>query len=372
MGDYPVRSIAIVAAIDITLGVAVTRLFGQETRPDLPIQYAANLYQAAAGAITVRSPSASDFPVPPYPPDSADWRSLAMETWDVSASVRRLARKARPFNDTEWPEDTSYLIPCRELAHNLGDAALYLDFQGRHAEAVEEVRDVFHLADLLEEKRPSNKFLVRVLTGAGIRAIAANRLEEIASAAPLTNDSRNEHDVQISTAHELITQLLATRKAIDLLTDTLGGPPGSAAWMVQGKELNERIIETFGRIKAECTFAAISLACHLFRSDRGRWPNDLSELVPKYLPTVPIDPWSNGKVAFAYVVIKDGLPDGSDRPLIYCRCNSPDGLFFRIDQPEYSYYNEDGSDDKHGGQFRDIVRWRPQTNFAGPTTQPLP
>jgi hypothetical protein len=103
----------------------------------------------------------------------------------------------------------------------------------------------------------------------------------------------------------------------------------------------------------------------------------LNELVPDYLPAAPMDPWTQNTKPFGYIVIKGGLPDGSDRPLIYCLSDSHDGLFFRTDQPAYGYYSSYPSDDptsppKHGGQFRDIVRWQPQINPSGPTTQPLP
>jgi len=77
------------------------------------------------------------------------------------------------------------------------------------------------------------------------------------------------------------------------------------------------------------------------------------------------------------VLIGAGLPDGSDRPLVYCRCGAVDGLFFRIDQPEYGFYNGDGSplpanQQKHGGQFRDVASWVPDPKKSpGPTTRPL-
>ncbi len=139
-----------------------------------------------------------------------------------------------------------------------------------------------------------------------------------------------------------------------------------------------RVAETFNRSNAERTMAAMSLACHLFCADRDRWPTSLDELLATYLPEAPPDPWGDGIQTFAYVLIKGGLPDGSDRPLVYCRCWSPDGLFFRIDAPQYGRYSQDGStkpsiDMKHGGQFRDVAQWVPAPGHReGPTTRPLP
>jgi len=335
------------------------------------------MYQVAAGQITVPSPSWGDDHLSPYRPDSPAWRTAAAAQWNAGEPVRSAARKARAITDTVWPDDALYFEPCRQLASNLSDAALYLDWQGRHAEAVEEVRDVLHLADLLQEQRPSDKLVERILYGAIIRAIAANSLEEIASAVPLTNDPRNDRDLQLAVAHYLIAQLLATRKAVDILDDVYGGQPGSVAWISHGKALNQQIINSLGRVRTECIFSALSLACHVFQSQKGRWPADLNELVPGVIPSVPIDPWSDNTGPFGYIILAGRLPGGGDRPLLYCRCNSPDGLFFRIDAPQYAYYDSDGSDtpfamQKHGGQFRDVARWQPAGKTTGPTTRPLP
>ena len=76
--------------------------------------------------------------------------------------------------------------------------------------------------------------------------------------------------------------------------------------------------------------------------------------------------------------IKSGLPDGNDRPLAYDRCRSKDGLLYRIDEPQYGFYQSDGShlppnQRKQGGQFRDIARWQPQPLPPNqPTLKPLP
>jgi hypothetical protein len=120
----------------------------------------------------------------------------------------------------------------------------------------------------------------------------------------------------------------------------------------------------------------MSLACHLYRFDNGAWPRTLADL-HSYLPRMPIDPWGDGKQTLGYALIKGGLPDGADRPLVYSRCWLNDGLFFRIDGPEYSFYSYDGSDlpareQKRGGQFRDVASWVPPAgSHPFPATQPL-
>jgi hypothetical protein len=101
--------------------------------------------------------------------------------------------------------------------------------------------------------------------------------------------------------------------------------------------------------------------------------NDLTS----YLPEIPIDPFGDGKQTIGYALIKRGLPDGSDRPLVYSRGHMKDGLFFRTDAPAYGYYIGDGShkparNQKEGGQFRDVASWAPEAGtHPAPTTRPL-
>ena len=78
-----------------------------------------------------------------------------------------------------------------------------------------------------------------------------------------------------------------------------------------------------------------TLALQLCRSERGRYPDYLADLVPDYLPRLPVDPYSGN--VFAYVPFDDayllyslgpnrcddgGLPkewdhDGEDYDLVF-------------------------------------------------------
>jgi hypothetical protein len=76
------------------------------------------------------------------------------------------------------------------------------------------------------------------------------------------------------------------------------------------------------------------------------------------------DRWGDGTQPLGYVLVRGGLPDGGDRPLVYSRCRSKDGLMYRTDAPQYGFYTLDGSDrpsseQKQAGQFRDVARWVP-------------
>jgi hypothetical protein len=134
-----------------------------------------------------------------------------------------------------------------------------------------------------------------------------------------------------------------------------------------------RFLETRDRLRAEQYAAAISLAVRLYHHDHQTWPSNLTQLVPVYLPAVPIDPFGDGLQTMGYAVIKAALTDGGDRPLVYFRLDAEDGVHYRTDRPTYEYTWGDGSINPSSkqlrmGQARDIARWNPKPRTA--TTQP--
>ena len=64
-------------------------------------------------------------------------------------------------------------------------------------------------------------------------------------------------------------------------------------------------------------------------------------------------------------------------PLVYSRCESKDGPAYRVDEPQFGFYSNDGTDrprseQKRTGQFRDVTLWQPKPLPAGaPPTMPL-
>jgi hypothetical protein len=67
---------------------------------------------------------------------------------------------------------------------------------------------------------------------------------------------------------------------------------------------------------ARCRMAATALAIRLFELDRGRRPATLAELVPDYIPHVPLDPFAAEPASIRYE------PE-ADWPMLYSR--GPDG-----------------------------------------------
>ncbi|CAN5524519.1 hypothetical protein BH09PLA1_BH09PLA1_34280 [soil metagenome] len=88
-----------------------------------------------------------------------------------------------------------------------------------------------------------------------------------------------------------------------------------------------RILETQFRIKCDRRLAALALAIRWYQCDHdGKLPTKLDELVPKYLPSVPLDPFAPAGRAFVYApdaghpmiysVGVDGVDDGGSDELL--------------------------------------------------------
>jgi hypothetical protein len=99
------------------------------------------------------------------------------------------------------------------------------------------------------------------------------------------------------------------------------------------------------RALADRRAAAVALALRLYSADHaGQLPQSLSELSPKYLPAVPLDPFSGKGLELAwkktpspliYSVGENGLDDGADETKalngeVYLRWNSPDAVYHLV------------------------------------------
>jgi hypothetical protein len=379
------QTLVLMVVIAIAIAIAVSSARGQTSRADGD---AAAIYMRAAKIIrgddekNIMAPAASNMTYPDDPPMSDAWVQMERQDYDTHGQVRAMVHQAAQLTHAEWPQwhksdpnRISYLNECRNLANEIGDAALYQSLiLNNQPAAFESARDLMHVADLLKNQPAEN--LVRLLVAVGIEALDANRLMLMVSGVTITQDPGATHDLPLSTAKDWIPRLLDHPDArADLDHAMKQEPAGSANDPILQPSLH-RILETIQRVQAEEDMAAMSLAAHIYQHEHGRWPANLEELATD-LPRVPIDPSGDGTQTLGYVLIKGGLPDGKDRPLIYSRCRSKDGLFFRTDAPQYGFYSSDGSKlpgarQKQGGQFRDVARWTPaKESHSAATTQPL-
>jgi hypothetical protein len=119
------------------------------------------------------------------------------------------------------------------------------------------------------------------------------------------------------------SEQIAAMKAID---DQWVKKATQWGFLERERRLTERL--QFGRMTGVPTWLGITdaqirtaiaaLAAERFRMDQGRWPDSLDQLVPKYIPTVPRDPFENAPLKlvklpdglFIYSVGYDGKDDG--------------------------------------------------------------
>jgi hypothetical protein len=354
-------------------------------QPTKPSDDAWPLYAQAAARITegnklgICSPAASNLEYNDFPPFPPEWHRMMKATWDYNASAREIVHQARSIESARWPAtmkegkiEVKYLSLCRNIANEVADAALYQHLQGNDADAVESLRDLLHMADLMD--KDPEELAVQSLVAVGIRAISMHRLNVIAADMNLTADPTDHKLLQIDAVRSLIRQLFSTEDPLisfDVVLKREAVFAKRENYPEMEKESLERLKTTVRRGQMESNLSAMSLACHLYRFEKSRWPASIADLV-SYLPAAPTDTWG----AMGYVLIKADRLNGADRPLVYSRHQSKDGLFYRVDDPQFGYYSGDGSDlsrnpPKQGGQFRDVTLWAPAKQKPVPTTQPL-
>ncbi len=364
----------------------------------------------------------------PYPPA---WHAMMNKAYPAYAGIYPLVRQARligqvdhgPFPPTgpilmlAGPRFSQY----RQLANVLGDTALYYHFRGEDAAALETISDLLFLSDATAEY----PFLMAKLVGHGIRAVAANRLLVIATDIRISSAddratsmlagpaSRGQAQSLIKTLlhDEVIGQsyasalyeegvfsldminaynlhilrpahMLAVAQAL-AMEDSRGSVireqslPTTALrnaqkrpWAIRffgvGASSRLEIISFRGRMYQRV--AAISLATALYRADHGTYPRALNELVPAYLPAVPVDPMSASGAPFGYMIVADGR-----RPILISA--GEDGIMQTKDESFIPLCAMYGYTDTRGrpcdDQYIDLSAWKDPTP-PPPEADPLP
>jgi hypothetical protein len=121
----------------------------------------------------------------------------------------------------------------------------------------------------------------------------------------------------------------------------------------------DRYLMAESSVAADRRTTAITLAMQLYRADHGTWPANLNELVPTYLPAVPLDPFIASPTPIGYLLDKQTRPDGKDRPLLFF---DPSGNPTTTPPPPTpSFYAQS----PRIRDWRDVTLWQP-----APTTAP--
>ncbi|HEX4125461.1 MAG TPA: hypothetical protein VHY37_12090 [Tepidisphaeraceae bacterium] len=348
----------------------------------------------------IESPSNSNDTFPPYPPFGAEWLAMEKTDYIASGAARDLVHQAAAIDHADWPvfdfsetdvkgegAQLKYLSQCRDIANNLRDAALYQSlYLNDQPAAIHTLQDSQHMALLLQNQ--PNKLLVRELVAQGIYALNVLTSNTIISDVRITSDPANRHDLPESLAKQWMADLLdhpSAQAQFDSAVDIeyRQAKLQHATTLPEDRYRKSPITEPavalilleIQRLDAERDMSAMSVAAHLYQCQHGRWPANAAELA-MVMGTLPIDPFGNGKQSLGYALIPHGLPDGSNRPMVYSREGAEDGLFYFSNRPHYDYYRPDSTKQythqKQGGEFRDIARWTPPANTpAGPTTRTL-
>jgi hypothetical protein len=332
-----------------------------------PLYAQAAARMAEGNKLGISCPAASNLEYNPFPPVPPEWHRLMKASWDFNTTAREQVHAARAIDTVHWPVTTKdgdpqsrYLSSCRNIAMEIGDAALYQHLRGNDAAAIESLRDLLHLVELFDAD--SEELVIQSLVSTGIEALSLERLNVVTSDARLTSDKSDRVHLQANTARLLIRRLYTADDPIDRFAAVLKRD------IARTKRLNypeydatsvTRLTTTVHRLWMERNLTAMSLACHVYHFEKSRWPAAVADLLP-YLPAAPVD--ASGPMG--YVLIKAGRPDGADRPLVYSRngAAAKDQLFYRVDEPQFGYYTQDGSDrpaklQRQGGQFRDVTLW---------------
>jgi hypothetical protein len=336
---------------------------------------AVELYLQAARAIEIEFPDELRSLVAEVPPFSQQWHRVAQASWQRNTAARQLLRRATRANAARFRDaDLSELGPaCRKLTIVLTETAIYQHLQGDNAGAVDSINDGLTMSHRLRTDLHQGD-LPRLLLSCAIEAATMEAFQIVISDIRLTHDADQSRDLHVDVARRFVRHLLEGLPVEQLLEDAYGAQ-GSA---LRGEPTVARVTEVLKRTDAARAMSAISLACHVYRFEKGRWPENLENLVPAFLPVVPLDPWGDGTQNYGYIVLKRALPDARDRPLVYARCESQDGLQYPTRRPVYDFYVGDALGEKsrnssRAGQFRDITRWTPTPELEDlPTLKPLP
>lgn len=371
----PYRSINLLCALGL-LTSSIPAAPAALTPDSRPSADAWPLYQRAIARVLdghaagIYSPAESVLMYAEYPPYPPRWHELENAAYKFNAPAFAMVREARSRDVANWPAlqrdaagkiDMSYLNGCRALANEVADAAMQEHLQGDDAAAIKRFKDLLHLADLLDA--PKDPKIIRSLVAIGVRAVAMSRLEVIIADVALTTDPADKKKLQVAAATDLIRQVFNVNDPAPRYENLFRRAQAEGQWTTAERD---RAVVQLHRAQMEMNLAAMSLACHLFRLDKHRWPATIEE-VATHLPVPPRDAWG----PMGYVVVRLDQPGTSERPLVYSRCDAPGTLFYPTNEPQYCWFPGVVPNHQQGGQFRDVSHWLPAHPNAAPTTQPL-
>jgi hypothetical protein len=143
-----------------------------------------------------------------------------------------------------------------------------------------------------------------------------------------------EFFTQLVEAAKLPVEKLETRR--EELNDLFEKLPPKVQGMFGSFKMNAIVI--FQRTRAELRSADVMLALERYRMAQGRWPESLAELVPAYLPKVPLDPYDAAPLRYrklddgcvVYSIGTDKRDQGGDIARTSVGIKTPGNFGFRL------------------------------------------
>jgi len=150
-----------------------------------------------------------------------------------------------------------------------------------------------------------------------VRAIASRPPQRVADAAKILEVFRR----MIECADKPPLESIRTGKEVEAeLDELLKSPIGNLTYIMTLLLVPATgyAAEGFADATARRDAADVALAVELYRRKHGYWPKDLAQLVPEFLPVVPVDPFDGKPLRMtvsaeefkAYSIGRDGTDDG--------------------------------------------------------------
>jgi hypothetical protein len=386
----------------------------------LLLKQAAQIVRASG----VNSPSNSTLDYPDYPPFSDKWMTMAEASETANAQAFVLLRQARKMGKAQVDCIIAsplvnhiflpYLNDFKALVNATADGTILSHIHGNDGEALVRAADVLHVAKPIRD----DPFIVSIVAAMGIEGRACVDIQVIAPALRADNLPATRQSIEW-----LIRDLLEESGfpnhlnrafAQERMFETELAEQGSQGFYLMGPLADYSILRTaenaaawrrstvaghwiasakpahnmvgfigyryrgffsdyteidlsyliarFYRHLAERRVTALDLACQLYRMDTGHFPVKLDDVVPRYLPAIPIDPFRSDGGPIGYTIFKGGRPDGGDRPLLTYE-DGPNDLGPPQDHPAYGWQNADTLKFIYRGQeirqYRDLTRFAP-------------
>lgn len=182
---------------------------------------------------------------------------------------------------------------------------------------------VYYLDHFYSRSDADNGWLV--LTRSGDTTLPPH-LGQAVNLLSLAFNDRATVEAEMQSVGNMLTSFrdLPYRKAIQMLKTEPPARPADPAYVVGHYIRMCRIAwEELAETEASHVGTITTLALAMYKTDHGRYPDDLTTLVPEYLATIPIDPFSDAPLRYRldspneyvlYSVGDDGTDDGGFGP----------------------------------------------------------